>query len=434
MVQADIAAAMHADEIEQERAVARSKPPLVGRMRSGLVLLVALVICLPVLAVAWLAWGGDADASAVSPWAQMWSTVLPGYIWNTLRLSLSVALGVLVVGVGAAWIVTLHDFPLRGFFRWALLLPLAMPAYVVAFVYTDFLDYAGPVQTGLRALFGWTTPADYWFPQIRSLEGATAVMIACFYPYVYLLTRSALIEQSQAMLEVGRTLGAGGFAAFRRIALPLAWPSVMVGLTLALMETVSDFGVVDFFAVQTLTSGLYNVWLVLGDRAGAAQVAVVLLAMVALIVFAERHARAKRAYFALSTRQAPVRPKRLRGPAAIAAIAACALPLTFGFVLPAGLLLRHAIARASAMADPAFLAMVGRSLALGAGAALLTVGVALGIAYAMRLGVGRLARSAVRMMTFGYAVPGPVLALGVLIPFAAVDRSLNALLGTTLGL
>lgn len=393
------------------------------RIGSAATLAVAAFVALPILSVAWMA----LSAGLGPQWAHLWSTVLPDYITGTLLLSLWVAIGVAVIGVGTAWLVTMCRFPGSGVLRWALVLPLALPAYVVAFLYTDLLEYAGPVQAALRDAFEWRTRRDYWFPEVRSLGGAAFVMTIAFYPYVFLLARSAFLEQSHDAWEVSRTLGDTPLRAFRRVALPLAWPSIMVGIALAVMEVVSDYGVVSFFAVPTLTNGLFNVWLVMGDRASGAQIALLLLVFVVALVTVERRARARRAYFALSTRARSAAPVRLRGWQAWAASAACALPVLLGFALPVWQLAGLA-AGYDSDPGPEFAATVTRSLTVAGAAALLTVAVGLGLAYAARLGLSPLARAAARVASFGYAVPGAVLAIGVLIPFGAFDRMIGTLL------
>jgi iron(III) transport system permease protein len=406
-------------------------PALPGRPRrlgSALALLVSGLVALPVLSVAWTALGG------VSPnWAHLWATVLPDYLRGTLWLSLWVGLGTAVVGAATAWLVTMCRFPGVAAFRWALALPLALPAYVVAFLYTDLLEYAGPVQGALRDWFAWRTPRDYWFPEVRSLGGAAVVMVLAFYPYVYLLARAAFLGQSHDAWEVSRTLGEPPWRAFRRVALPLAWPSLVVGVALAVMEAAGDYGVVSFFAVPTLTNGLFNVWLVLGDRVAGAQIALLLLLFVMLLVTIERRARARRAYFALSTRARSATPVALRGWRAAAAFLACLLPVLLGFALPVWLLLQLALGHDAGPVDAGFARLVGRSLALAAAGAALAVGVALGLVYAARLGVSPLARAAGRVAAFGYAVPGAVLAIGVLIPFGAFDRAVDGLLRERFG-
>ena len=281
-------------------------------------LLVALVVCLPVAAVAWMAFFPSENI-----WPHLMETVLPDYILTTLWLMLGVGLGTFVIGTATAGLVTLCRFPGSRVFEWALLTPLAIPAFVIAFVYTDLLDYGGPVQIALRALFGWKTPRDYWFPPVRSLGGAITMMTLVLYPYVYLLARSAFLEQSQAVLEVSRTLGCSPLRAFLRVGLPMARPSIAVGLALVLMEALNDFGTVDFFAVRTLSAGVFNVWLIMQNRGGGAQVALVLLTFILLLVWLERAGRQGRRYHESGTRSAPGAPagadrlERRRGGAAV---------------------------------------------------------------------------------------------------------------------
>ncbi len=403
------------------------------RIASAATLAVAALVALPILSVAWTA----LSAGLGPQWVHLWATVLPDYVINTLLLSVWVSLGVAVIGVSTAWLVTMCRFPGSALLRWALVLPLALPAYVVAFLYTDLLEYAGPVQAALRDAFEWRTRRDYWFPEIRSLGGAAFVMSMAFYPYVFLLARSAFLEQSHDAWEVSRTLGDSPLRAFRRLALPLAWPSVVVGIALAVMETVSDYGVVSFFSVPTLTNGLFNVWLVMGDRAAGAQIALLLLLFVMALVMVERRARARRAYFALSTRSRSAAPVTLRGWQAAAALAVCAVPVLLGFVWPVWRLAGLAVGYDGA-AGPDFAAVVARSLGLAGAAAALTLVVGLGLAYAARLGLSRPARFAARIASFGYALPGAVLAIGVMIPFGAFDRVVGGTLrdqwGITTGL
>ena len=253
---------------------------------------ITAIVALPVLTVL---------AAAFFPteniWPHLWDTVLPAYIFSTLELMAGVAASTILIGVSAAWLVTACDFPGRRIFEWALVLPLAMPAYVVAYVYTDILEFAGPVQALLRDIFGWGTAKDYWFPEIRSLGGAIVVMTMTLYPYVYLLTRSAFLEQSSGVGEAARTLGCSPWAAFRRVSLPMARPSIVVGVALVLMETLNDFGTVDFFAVSTFTLGIYDVWLNMNNVAGAAQLAGLLLFFVVFLVLTERFARRKQRFY-----------------------------------------------------------------------------------------------------------------------------------------
>ena len=224
-----------------------------------------------------------ADLSTGATWAHLASTVLPEYIGNTVILCLGVGLGVSSIGVTTAWLTVMHDFPGRRFFEWALILPLAVPAYVMAYVYTDFLQFVGPVQHALRGWFGWQA-GDYWFPDVRTVGGAVAMFAFVFYPYVYMLARTAFLERASGALEAGRSLGLGPWACFFRVSLPLARPALVAGTALALMETLADFGTVSYFGVQTFTTGIYRAWFSLGDRIAAAQLSAALLSFVVLVL------------------------------------------------------------------------------------------------------------------------------------------------------
>lgn len=391
-------------------------------------LIVAGLIALPLIAVIVLA----LDPSD-GIWPHLLSTVLPLYARTTFALMLGVGLGTIVIGVGTAWLTTMCRFPGARLFEWALLLPLAMPAYVVAYVYTDMLEYAGPVQGALRALFGWESPRAYWFPEIRSLGGAIAMMTLVLYPYVYLLSRAAFLEQSVCVLEVSRTLGRSPWSGFLDVALPLARPAIVVGVSLVLMETLNDFGTVDFFAVPTFTAGIYDVWLNMGSAAGAAQLAVVMLTVVLVLIAMERLARRGQRYHHTTTRYRALPSYRLRGVRRALAVVACALPVVFGFAAPAGVLLTFALRTPPVTLGGSFLDYAANSLTLSVGAAAVAVAVGLFLAYGVRLGGGRVLRSAVRFAGIGYAVPGAVLAVGVLIPMAALDNAVDGLMRRTLG-
>ncbi len=382
----------------------------------------ALIVATPVLAVLWMALTPGED----NIWPHLAATVLPTYLKNTAVLMIGVGLGTFIVGTGTAWLVTMHRFPGRRIFEWALLIPMAVPAFIIAFVYTDLMEYAGPVQQALRALFGWTSPRDYWFPEIRSVGGAITMMTLVLYPYVYLLARSAFLEQSICTLEVSRTLGCTPWQSFYRVALPLARPSIVVGLALVLMETLNDYGTLAFFSVQTLTTGMYNVWLIMGNRPGGAQVACVLLLVVISLLLAERRSRAHRAYQNSGTRMRPVEGSLLSGWRGWLAMVACALPVLLGFVVPASVLARHALNRFSESWTPKFVQYAANSLTLAFTAAVAALIIGLFLAYAVRLGRGKTLTWFVRLASLGYAVPGTVLAIGILVPFGALDNAVDA--------
>ncbi|MEW5727576.1 MAG: iron ABC transporter permease [Pseudomonadota bacterium] len=362
-------------------------------------------------------------------WAHLADTVLGLYVANSLWLMLGVGLGVTVGGVGAAWLVTMCRFPGARMLEWALLLPMAMPAYVVAYTYTGLLDYAGPVQAGLRALFGWSSARDYWFPEIRSLGGAIAVMALVLYPYVYMLSRAAFLEQSVCVLEASRTLGRGPWRGFLRVALPLARPAIAAGAALALMETLNDFGTVHYFAVDTFTTGIYRTWLGMGQPAVAAQLGALLMVFILGLVVVERASRGSRKYHHTTGRYRQLPRYRLRRGGRLAAQVFCFLPVLLGFLLPAGMLAAWAVETgAEAVFAADFLSILGNSFLLASVAAVLAVAVALVLAYAQRLHPTRPARAAVRLASLGYAVPGSVIAVGTMLPLAQLGQAMGVML------
>ncbi len=380
-------------------------------------LTVALLAGLPVASVGLNLFAGGTSAT----WGHLSSTVLPEYIANSLWLCLGVGLGVGVVGVMTAWLTAMHEFPGRRVFEWALVLPLAVPAYVMAYVYTDFLQFVGPVQTFLRDSFGWEH-GDYWFPDIRTLPGAIVMFVCVLYPYVYLLARTAFLERASGMLEAARTLGMGPWRAFFTVSLPLARPAIVAGIALALMETLADYGTVAYFAVNTFTTGIYRAWFSLGDRVAAAQLAAMLLAFVLFLLTVERISRGRARYHNTTGRNRPMAGARLLGLAAGLAILACVLPLLLGFILPAGLLLKMALTEGDAQFGERFLTLSRNSFVLAGATAAIGVLLALLLAYGARLAKNGLASGLNRLVGLGYAVPGAVIAVGVLIPVTRLDN------------
>ncbi|MHC8509153.1 MAG: ABC transporter permease [Rhodospirillales bacterium] len=378
----------------------------------------------PILAVAVLAFG---DTGGV--WAHLVRTVLADYVTVTLALTALTGFGVFIIGTGAAWLVTMHRFPGDKILGWALVLPIAAPAYIIAYVYTDVLEYAGPVQSALRAAFGWGSPHDYWFPDIRSLGGAACVMTLVLYPYVYLMARAAFAEQSVSALEVARTLGLGPKRAFLRVALPMARPAIVLGTAVACMEVLNDFGTADFFAVRTLTVGLFDVWLNMNSLSGAARIAVIMLVFAGGLLWLERWARRGRRFHNTTTKQQPITRTRLTGRAAVGATLFCALPVLFGFALPAGVLAANALKFHAAAADAGVWRHALHSLELATAAACAAAALGLLLAYGARVSAGRAGAALARFASLGYAVPGAVLAVGVIIPLATVDSVINGFTG-----
>ncbi|WP_374366344.1 ABC transporter permease [Piscinibacter sp.] len=385
---------------------------------SRLLTLACLLLAVPVLGVlgSWLA----LDAASLAVLRHQAETVLPEYALNSLLLALLVALGVALLGGATAALVALFEFPLRRIFEWALLLPLAMPAYVLAYAATDFLQFSGPLQTWLRALTG--AQGALW-PDVRSLWGAAAMFILCLYPYVYLLTRAALGERAVPLMEAARLLGAGTLRRVREVALPLARPALAAGVALALMETLADYGVGSYFGLATFTTGIYKAWLVMFDRDAAAQLASLLLLLVALLLWVEQRAQ-KRLRFAATRagamHAAEARAIELRGGRAALAVAACALPVLLGFVLPVAVLLRLVWLEAAnaefGLPLARFAQWAWTSFKLAGLAALLATAAALALGVALRLRESGALRAAARVVSLGYAVPGAVIAVGILLP------------------
>ena len=410
--------------------VGPTRPPIRFPALSGLswtALVLAALLAVPALYVV-----SKVFVASNGTWRHLAATVLPEYVRNTVWLAMGVGIGVMVVGVATAWLVTMCSFPGSRMLEWALILPLAVPAYVMAYTYTDFLQSSGPVQTGLRELTGWSV-REYWFPDIRSLGGAITVMVFVLYPYVYLVARTAFLEQSVGVLEVGRSLGHGAWGSFFRIALPLGRPAIAAGTSLALMETLADFGTVSYFAVPTFTTGIYRAWFSMGDPVGAAQLSAILLGFVACVLLLERFTRGRGRYHNPSPRKhLPV--FTLKGWRATAAIATCVLPLAIGFLLPALLLLRLTLTGGDQQFGERFLVLARNSFTIAVISAALAVSLALLMAYAARLHPGPATASANRLASLGYAVPGTVIALGILVPVSKLDHALDAFFTSTLGI
>ncbi|WP_051530132.1 MULTISPECIES: iron ABC transporter permease [Halomonas] len=386
---------------------------------TALLLGVALIVALPVLAVL-----SHILVPTDGVWPHLASTVLPRYLVNTLFLVITVGLGTLIIGTGTAWLVVMCRFPGRRLFEWALLLPLAVPTYVIAYAYTDFLQFSGPLQGWLRDLFGWGF-GDYWFPEVRSLGGAATLITLVLYPYVYLLARASFMEQSVCMLDVGRTLGRGPWRLFGSVAIPLSRPALVGGVSLVLMETLNEFGAVQYFGVDTFTTGIYRTWFGLGEQAAAAQLAACLLTFVIALVLLERWSRGKRRYFHTSSRYQQLPEFHLGGMASAGAVLACLLPILGGFLIPSGILAELAIQQGDSLFGASFIGYARNSLILAAIAALVAVTLAVVLSYGVRLDDTRLTRMATRISAMGYAIPGSVVAVGILIPFAWLDNTIN---------
>jgi iron(III) transport system permease protein len=388
-----------------------------SRWRTALVVSAAL-LSLPVIVIV---------ASLAMPFSDTWGhltrTVLWDYMSNSLQLVLGVCLGTFVLGASAAWLTAMCEFPGRRFFSWALLLPMAMPAYIIAYTYTGLLDFAGPVQSGLRNLFDWSY-GDYYFPEIRSLGGAVCMLSLVLYPYVYLLARVAFEDQSTALLEASRSLGRGPWKTLFQVALPMARPAIAAGLSLALMETLADYGTVDYFGVSVFTTGIFRTWYGLGELQTAAQLSAFLLLFVFVLLVLERASRSRLRFHSATTRKKQPR-LHLDGWQGLCCLLVAALILLLGFLLPAGQLLWWAADNWHDNFDGAFIALMGNSFLLAAIASVCCLLVALLLGYGKRLHPGTVEIGAVRLSAMGYAVPGTVIAVGVLLPFAWLDNTFD---------
>ena len=407
----------------------RIRPLRVSHLRPWVVLtvLVSVVLLLPIVVVS-----ASVFLSSGDVWQHLYTTVLADYVINSLILMFGVGSLALPLGVIPAWLVTLYRFPFSRQLEWALLLPLAIPAYIIAYTYTGLLDVAGPVQSWLREAFAWQF-GDYWFPDIRSLPGAILMLSLVLYPYIYLLARTAFIEQSACVVEVARTLGVRPAGAFFKVVLPLARPAIFVGLSLVLMETLADYGTVQYFGVATFTTGIFKTWFGLGSSIAAAQLSALLLLFVLILIVLENRSRRQSRYHHTSARYSRLEQKRLHNWSMLSALAVCVLPLLFGFVIPAGQLLLWAVQTWHESLDAGFLILVGHSIELALITSVLAVILALAVSYARRLQPGIMTNSVNRLLGTGYAIPGTVIAVGVLLPFTWLDRHLSQWVGKIFG-
>jgi iron(III) transport system permease protein len=390
---------------------------------SALVAGIGLLVLLPIVALIGIAAEGDAEI-----WPHLIRNVLPSSVVDTLALLAGIALVAGSMGVTTAWLVTAHRFPGRSILMWLLPLPLAVPTYITAYIYVELFDSAGLVQMALRDVMGWTSRSDYWFPEIRSLYGCIIVMSAVLYPYVYIAARAMFLTQSASMLEVARVLGASRLKLFRVIALPLARPALAVGLSLALLEALNDIGASEYLGVRTLTVAVYNTWLNRGSLPGAAQIACVMLALVVALILIERHGRKDRRYATSAKRSRVVHPAPLSGGRGWIATLLCSIPVFLGFILPMAFLVRE-ILRGSLLTqfDEEFLAHLLTTVGLSMAATLAILALAILLVSAARMAKSPLTRSTLFAAGLGYAVPGTVLALGLMTPLVMIDGLIGTL-------
>lgn len=418
------------ERTKQSRLWHSDKRPASGSKAWNFVTLaIALLVSIPIFTII-----ANLFVSSGDVWQHLASTVLPDYVKNSLWLMVGVGSGVFVIGVGTAWLVTMCAFPGSKQFRWLLILPMAVPAYLLAYTYTDFLAFTGPVQIFLRNITGWEY-GDYWFPNIRSLWGAILMMSLVFFPYVYLLTRAAFLEQSASLLEASRSLGASSTQSFFKIALPLARPSIAAGMALALMETLNDFGTVDYFGVQTFTTGIYRTWFGLGERVAAAQLSGFLLVFILFLILLERWSRSKINTTQSSTgRYKRLSVYKLSGWKAWGSTLFCSIPIIFGFLIPVMILFEMMVTNFETAVDARFIQFSLNTILVATIAGFVALLVALILAYGTRLRPTLLTKTATKIGSMGYAIPGSVIAVGILIPFGWADNAVDSWMRENVGI
>jgi iron(III) transport system permease protein len=394
--------------------------------------IVAALVAMPLLGVA---------SSLLSPQGALWQhiaeTQLSDIVGNTVILLVGVGLGTTIIGTGTAWLVTMCRFPGSRPMQWALLLPLVLPTYIIGYAYADLLAFAGPLQSALRTATGWSHGA-YWFPDLGSAGGVALLFTLVLYPYAYLAARAAFLAQSQPLLEASRILGHGPWRTFIRVGLPLARPAIAAGVALALLEALADFGTVQYYGVHTFTTAIYRTWYGMGNREGAAQISLVLIAIATLLILLERRSRGRARFHVASGVQEQAEPIQLAPwPAAVATIA-CLLPVLLGFIIPSVHLAQLAMGSGTRFDDRRFLGEAANSLTLAAVAAAIIVVLSLFLSYAGRLIRRRAINRTIEFISLGYAIPGAVIAVGVLLPLAwtdhLIDRLSRALFDTPTGL
>lgn len=398
--------------------------------------LAALLVCTPLMVVAASFFTGLMGDEQRQVLQHLYATVLGEYVKHSLILVVGVGVLVITIGVSAAWLTTYYRFPGVNWLQWALLLPLAMPAYITAYAYGDIFSFAGPVQSTLRQLMGW-----HYFPEVRSMSGAIVVMGLVLFPYVYLITRAAFIEQSRTAMEASRTLGLNVRQSFFRVSLPMARPAIITGTSLALMETLADYGTVQFYGVTTFTTGIFRTWYGMGDKTAALQLASILLTAVMLLLFMERLSRKQSRYHQAGRHKPASNAIQLTGGKALLAFLCCFLPILFGFILPALQLIAWSMQQFSIWLSPEFWRLVANSVSLAIAAAGITVLLALWLCYGKRVinqnqhghraFKHHITALSVHFASLGYAIPGVVIAVGVMVPFSWLDQCI-ALLSQTL--
>lgn len=412
------------------RGAAERLRPFGAIGKAWMVFAAIILFCaiLPMLALGWKALG-----SSDGVWPHLIANVLPQSIAVTFWLLLGVGLGTLIIGAGTAWLVSRFDFPLRGVLQWALILPLSVPTYLSAYTWVEFADYTGPLQEGIRAIGGYETSRDYWFPDIRSLPGAVLLISLVLFPYVYLPARLSFSQQSKHLFDVARLLGAGPWRLFLKIALPAARPAIAIGIILALMETLNDIGAVEYLGIRTLTFSIFDTWLNRSSLAGAAQLALLLMVIVLGLTLIERRMRKQQSYHDTKYSTQSGELTKLRGYQKWLVMAACAAPVLLGFLVPVIQLLHFVAKSPDQLNDPALYDAAINSIELAFATAVICIIAGFALVFSNRLSRSRFLRLSSRLSVFGYAIPGTILAIGVLVAMTGFDNWLSSQMMTYFG-
>ena len=387
-------------------------------------LFVASIIAIPILTIFYIAFSADDNI-----WPHLSSTVLPGYIMTTFLVLVGTSIITVFIGVGLAWIVTVYEFPMRRVMEWLCLIPLAMPAYIVAYAYGDLLDYTGFIQSSLRFIFGWNSIKDYWFPSVYSIGGSVFVMSFVLYPYVYLTSRAAFLRQSMTLIEVSSTLGKSSLYSFFHIALPMARPAIIIGLILVIMESMNEFAAFEYYGVDTLSVGVYITWLGKNNLGGAAQIAIFMLLFVFLLMVIERGLRKKRSFAQINKKLLSSNRIKLSKRKSFFVLTCCTLPILVGFLFPSIVLVDFVLERILEVDILKYTKLLFNSLFLSICAAILTIILGIFLVNTYITSNNIIIRLCVTISRLGYALPGVVIALGVIVPLITLDGLIKNILG-----
>lgn len=388
----------------------------------GWVLILAIIIAIPLIIIFF-----NITTDAGDTWQHIVRNLMPGYVWNTVILMTGVAFLTFIIGVSTAWLVSVYEFPGRKFFSWALILPIALPAYISGFTWAGILDYTSPVYVFLRNSFGIDT-GQFLFFNILSMPGAILILSLALYPYVYLITRAYFTRQSSNLLEVAASLGKKPGYVFWSVALPLARPAIVAGVSLALMEVLNEYGLVRYFGIDTFTTGIFTAWFAFSNPAATLKLSAFLMIFVLILILAEKYQRRKMRFDTIGNSYNPVKIKKLKPLHTSGALILCSIPFSLGFFIPVLMLIYWGFQTAASVVDYRFWELLGNSFLLASISSVLVVVLATIIAFTVRSFPGVTVKFLTQTATLGYALPGAVVAIGILIPFIWLENQLSELI------